>query len=100
MIVDTLFTFLNVLLMIADIALSLYILLIICRTIITHIDIDPYHYLVRFLESATEPVLEPIRRIIPSYYRGWDLSPVILIIGILLIQKLISLLNLQIKQKK
>ena len=90
--VDILFTLLIVLLNIVNIALSLYILLIICRTIITHIDIDPYHYLVRFLESITEPVLEPIRRTIPSYYRGWDLSPVILIIGIGIIKMLMSLI--------
>ena len=90
--VDILFTLLEVLLGLIRMALGLYILLIICRTIITHIDIDPYHYLVRFLESITEPVLEPVRRIVPSYYRGWDLSPVILIISIYIIIRLISLI--------
>jgi len=89
--VDILFTILNLVLNIINIALNLYILLILCRTIITHIDIDPYHYLVRFLESITEPVLEPIRRTVPSYYRGWDMSPVILVIGICIIKALIGL---------
>jgi len=90
--VDILLTLVEGLRDIIKMALSLYILLIICRTIITHIDIDPYHYLVRFLEAITEPVLNPVRRTIPSYYRGWDLSPVILIIGIYLIIVLISLI--------
>ena len=82
---------------ITDIALNLYIGIIIVRAIITHIDVDPYHFLVRFLESITEPVLEPIRKKLPTYHGGHDLSPVFLIVGIFLIKILIVkgiLLNL------
>ena len=80
-----------VLLKIVDIGLNLYILLLICRTIITHIDIDPHHYLVRFLESITEPILELIRKKIPSYYGSFDFSPITLLVAICIVKILIML---------
>lgn len=42
----------------------------------------------RFLEAITEPVLRPIRRILPNL-GGIDVSPVILLLIILFIQKLL-----------
>jgi len=42
----------------------------------------------RFLYSVTEPVLRPIRRFLPNL-EGIDISPVILLLGILLIQQVI-----------
>ena len=42
----------------------------------------------RFLEAITEPALRPIRRILPNL-GGIDVSPVILLLIILFIQKLL-----------
>ena len=42
----------------------------------------------RFLYSVTEPVLRPIRRFLPNL-EGIDISPVILLLAILLIQQII-----------
>lgn len=42
----------------------------------------------RFLEAVTEPALRPIRRVLPNL-GGIDVSPVILLLIILFIQKLI-----------
>lgn len=41
-----------------------------------------------FLYQATEPVLRPIRRVMPNL-GAIDISPVILLLGILLIQQII-----------
>ena len=42
----------------------------------------------RFLEAITEPALRPIRRILPNL-GGIDVSPVILLLIILFVQKLL-----------
>jgi YggT family protein len=44
---------------------------------------------VEFLYRITEPVLAPIRRLMPNL-GGLDISPIILILIIILIQKLIA----------
>jgi YggT family protein len=43
-----------------------------------------------FLYQATEPVLRPIRRVIPTL-GAIDISPVILLLGIILIQQVIAI---------
>lgn len=43
-----------------------------------------------FLYQATEPALRPIRRIVPTL-GALDISPVILLLGIILIQQIIIL---------
>ncbi len=54
---------------------------------------NPYNqfvYTIRdFLARITEPLLQPIRRILPDL-GGIDLSPLVLIIGIIFIQRLVN----------
>jgi len=66
---------------------ELYTILIIIRAIMSWFSPDPYAYPYRLLISITEPVLGPLRRLIPI--AGIDLSP---IIAILLIRFLTGLL--------
>ena len=68
-----------------DIILTLYMWLIIARAVISWVNADPYNPIVRFLISATEPVLYPIRRRLPML-GGIDFSPIIVILGIIFIQ--------------
>jgi YggT family protein len=42
----------------------------------------------RFTHALTEPLIKPIRRVVPSF-NGLDLSPLILILGIILIQRVL-----------
>jgi YggT family protein len=42
----------------------------------------------RFIESATEPVLERIRRVLPPM-GGLDLSPMLLLVGLQMIKRLL-----------
>ncbi len=56
-------------------AISIYNLLIFARVIMSWIIHDPYHPIYRFLFSLTEPVLGPLRRIIPSGML--DFSPIV-----------------------
>jgi YggT family protein len=50
--------------------------LIIIRALLSWVSPDPFNPIVRFINAVTEPMLEPFRRIIPSYKIGIDLSPI------------------------
>ena len=71
---------------ILDIGLSLYMWIIIGRAVISWVNPDPYNPIVRFLNSATEPILYPIRRRLPIHLGGIDFSPVLVIIAIIFLQ--------------
>ncbi|MEK6546283.1 MAG: YggT family protein, partial [Nitrospinota bacterium] len=46
----------------------------------------PYNPIIQFLYQVTEPVLSPIRRIIPTYTTGIDFSPIIVFLLIIFLQ--------------
>jgi YggT family protein len=71
---------------ILDIALTFYMWVIIGRAIISWVSPDPYNPIVRFLNSVTEPVLQPIRRKLPFNLGGIDVSPIIVILAIIFLQ--------------
>lgn len=71
---------------ILDIALMIYMWIIIFRAVISWVNPDPYNPIVRFLYQATEPVLTPIRRLIPIGNVGIDFSPIVVILAIYFIK--------------
>ena len=62
--------------------LRFYEMILFFRIILSWVNPDPYHPLVRFLYSFTEPVLAPIRRVIPPLGGMLDLSPMIVFLSI------------------
>jgi len=63
---------------VVDIILTVYYWLILIRAVISWVNPDPFNPLVQFLVKSTEPVLEPIRRLLPAGLRfGIDISPLI-----------------------
>jgi len=62
-----------------------YIWIVIARAVISWVNADPYNPIVRFLIQATDPVLHKIRRWLPPM-GGLDLSPMILVFGIIFFQ--------------
>ena len=71
---------------IVDMGLTLYLWLIIGRAIISWVNPDPYNPIVTFLYRVTEPVMAPIRRLIPMRGMGIDISPIIVIMIIYFLQ--------------
>lgn len=59
-------------------AVNIYMWMIIIRALISWVNPDPYNPIVLFLRKSTDPVLEPLRRKIPSF-GGIDFTPVIAI---------------------
>jgi len=66
---------------------NIYVVIIIARAILSWFIQDPRNELYRILVTLTEPVLGPIRRIIPI--PGIDISPIIAIILIQLVLRLL-----------
>jgi YggT family protein len=71
---------------IIDMGLTLYIWVIIARALISWVNPDPYNPIVTFLCRATEPVMAPIRRLIPIRGLGIDVSPIVVIMIIYFLQ--------------
>ena len=65
-----------------DLVLVVYMWMIIARALLSWVNPDPYNAIVRFLYRATEPVLRPVRRRLPTMQMGLDLSPMIVLLGI------------------
>jgi YggT family protein len=73
----------NVILGIAKVlgmALNIYMWIVIIRALLSWVNPDPYNPIVQFLTRVTEPVLRPIRKLVPAYRLGIDLSPLIVIL--------------------
>ncbi len=70
-----------------DILLSSYKWIIIIRALISWVNPDPYNPIVRFLVSVTEPVLRPLRKLMPPWKMGGlDLSPLVAILIIIFLE--------------
>jgi YggT family protein len=70
---------------IMDTLLTIYMWIIIISALISWVNPDPYNPIVRFLHSVTDPVLRPIRRRL-GLSMGLDISPMIVILGIMFIK--------------
>ena len=66
--------------------LTLYMWIVIARALISWVKPDPYNPIVRFLYSATEPLLYRVRRSVPFSTGGIDFSPLIVLIAIYFLQ--------------
>jgi len=75
---------------VVDLVFSIYLFIVIARALISWVSPDPYNPIVRFLHSATDPVLNRIQRILPVNFGGIDFSPVVLLIALSFLQRMIK----------
>jgi len=78
--------FLGAIARLLDLVLWAYMWLIIVRALLSWVNPDPWNPVVQFLTRVTEPVLAPIRRRMPSWRMGIDLSPLVAILAIYFVQ--------------
>ena len=70
--------------------LSLYSWVIIAAALISWVSPDPRNPVVTFLRQVTEPVLGPIRRLVPPWKTGGlDLSPLIVLLAIQFVERVV-----------
>ena len=77
--------FVNALAYLVSIVLTIMYWLILIRALISWVNPDPFNPIVQFLMRVTEPVLEPIRRLLPPL--PLDISPIIAFFIIVFLQK-------------
>ncbi|HUI26005.1 MAG TPA: YggT family protein [Candidatus Kryptonia bacterium] len=79
-----------------NLVLWMYMWIIIGRAVISWVNPDPSNPIVRFLYSATEPLLYRVRRAIPIFAGGIDFSAMIVLIAIYFLQSFLvrSLIDL------
>jgi YggT family protein len=79
--------FIGALAYILSLALNIYMWLIIARALVSWVSPDPYNPIVRFLYKVTEPVMGRVRRWVPLVFGGLDLSPILIIVVIIFLDK-------------
>lgn len=72
----------------------IYEFLILIRVLLSWVNVNPYqpvidHPLVRLLYQLTDPVLEPLRRLIPPIGGAIDISPIVALILLEILQRII-----------
>ncbi|MBN1427674.1 MAG: YggT family protein [Anaerolineae bacterium] len=73
--------------------LSLYSFILLCRVLLSWIQVDPFtNPVARFLYNLTEPLLEPIRSILPPVGM-MDFSPLVAFVLIIAFQQALSILT-------
>jgi YggT family protein len=98
------FIFANLIIAVAGILKVLldgYMWIVIISALISWVNPDPYNPIVRFLHTVTEPVFRPIRRIIGYRLGPIDISPMVVILGIMFVKYFIiqSLIEVAYKLK-
>ncbi|MFA5059169.1 MAG: YggT family protein [Candidatus Omnitrophota bacterium] len=77
-----------------DVLLTLAYWLILIRALISWVNPDPFNPIVQFLYRTTEPVLNPVRRLLPSL--GIDISPIIVFFIIMFLRSFLVTTLLEI----
>ena len=70
--------------------LQVYRYVLLARALMSWIpNMDPYHPAVQFLYSLTEPILQPIRKLVPPLGGMMDISMIIAFFGIIVLEQLL-----------
>jgi len=77
--------FVEALASVVGILLTIMYWLILIRALISWVNPDPFNPIVQFLMRVTEPILEPIRRLLPPL--PLDISPIIAFFIIIFLQR-------------
>jgi YggT family protein len=72
---------------ILDLALTIYMWVIIARALLSWVNPDPYNPIVKFLYNVTEPVLSWVRNRVPVVFGGLDLAPLLVLLVIVFLQR-------------
>jgi YggT family protein len=56
------------------------LVLVLARVVMSFTNISPYHPISQFIYQATEPIMAPVRRLLPAM-GGFDFSPIVVLIA-------------------
>ena len=78
----------SLLIYLIDLFFTLLNLAILARVLLSWVRVDPYHPAVEFLYQITEPILAPLRQVIPRIGMV-DISPIIALLLLQIIQEVL-----------
>jgi YggT family protein len=84
---------------IVNLALNIYMWVIIARALLSWVNPDPSNPIVRFLYNVTEPVLGWVRRRVPLVFGGLDLSPLLVLVVIIFLQRFLVATLIELAQR-
>jgi len=67
-------------------AVELYTYVVLASVILSWVRLEPTNPFVRFVNALTEPVLKPIRAVLPNFM-GLDFSPLVLLFALSIIRR-------------
>jgi YggT family protein len=70
-----------------DFILWAYLWIIVARVVVSWVRADPHNSIVRIIYSATEPVLDRVRQVLPLYAGGFDFAPIVVWVAIIFLQR-------------
>lgn len=68
--------------------LDLYSLIVLVAVIASWVQLSPYNPIGRIIYGLTEPLLQPIRRVLPPL-GGLDFSPIVLLLLVQLVKRML-----------
>ena len=91
------FVFANILeaiIYVVDTLLTIYSFVVIVACLISWVNPDPYNPIVQIIYRLTEPAYRALRKMMPTVFNGLDLAPLILVIGLNIIDIiLVNIIN-------
>ena len=83
-----------------NVLLTIAYWLVLIRALISWVNPDPYNPIVQFLYKSTDPILYPIRKMLPFSF-GIDISPIIAFLAIMFLKSFLvnTILDLAIRLK-
>lgn len=72
-----------------DLLFTLLGFAIIARALVSWLPVDRYHPIIRVLDQITEPILAPLRRYIPPVGGMMDITPIVALILIQILQAIV-----------
>ncbi|MFM7171771.1 MAG: YggT family protein [Caldilinea sp.] len=70
--------------------LQIYSYVLLARSLASWIpNLDPYHPIMQFLYQLTEPVLDPVRRLIPPLGGMIDISMIVVFFALVVLQQML-----------
>lgn len=73
-----------------DLLLTILGFAVIARALVSWLPVDPYNPFVRILFQITEPILAPLRRYIPPIGGMMDITPIVALIILQILQAIID----------
>jgi YggT family protein len=68
-------------------AVELYTYVVLASVILSWVRLEPSNPFVKFVNALTEPVLKPIREVLPTKSLGIDFSPLVLLLALSIIRR-------------